>query len=396
MKTLFLMLMPVVCCAHNTCSKETDMVNSRDDKTSPDELFSKVPLDVRNSVKGKISNLSRAEAIKEARGKFNVAIYPDAWTIEDGCDLIVSDDYGHYKFNSEGKLIHFQVNSGCSGKECDMPIKELEWFEKRQKELELSKWGNSNVVAKIVQEVRDDSKKMLNNIRGRRILGSRRTNNVLNGIIDSKMLLEPLMPLKDAILLAKKGDPKGYYQLAMRYSAGDELPDNNKTAIVLLNKAVEGKYPNAVFVDALLYNGLLADNLGMGFTIGGCKKEIEVFFGSKIFLDRRSLKDSQSELYEKVKKKYEMASRLGIAQAKLYLERIEGVYERTISKKEAERKGQERRNNNHVEVANVLGDLVKIDSSMSEFETDAPKALERLRAIQDVLRRQREQKEHLR
>ena len=108
------------------------------------------------------------------------------------------------------------------------------------------------------------------------------------------------------------------------------------------------------------------------------------------------MKDSQSELYEKVKKKYEMASRLGIAQAKLYLERIEGVYERTISKKEAERKGQERRNNNHVEVANVLGDLVKIDSSMSEFETDAPKALERLRAIRDELRRQREQKEHLR
>ena len=61
-------------------------------------------------------------------------------------------------------------------------------------------------------------------------------------------LLEPAMTFDEAVAAAKKGEARGYYQLAIKFSAGEELTRNRATGMAFLSKAADMGYANAQFV----------------------------------------------------------------------------------------------------------------------------------------------------
>ncbi len=69
-------------------------------------------------------------------------------------------------------------------------------------------------------------------------------------------LLEPLIPMKDALTLAQRGDGRGYFQLALHYYMNMGLgrrEDTRKMAFKFLKKAYDMSYPNAMFCVGLMF-----------------------------------------------------------------------------------------------------------------------------------------------
>lgn len=64
-------------------------------------------------------------------------------------------------------------------------------------------------------------------------------------------MLEPILPLDETIKLVEERQGKGYYQLAIRYAQGNELPEDRGVAYKLLCKACDVNYANAVLVEGL-------------------------------------------------------------------------------------------------------------------------------------------------
>ena len=64
-------------------------------------------------------------------------------------------------------------------------------------------------------------------------------------------MLEQVIPIGEALALAKDGKGKGFYQLALRYAGGNELPRDSKLAYQMLCKARDLDYANAVLVEGL-------------------------------------------------------------------------------------------------------------------------------------------------
>ena len=61
-------------------------------------------------------------------------------------------------------------------------------------------------------------------------------------------LLEPALTFDEAVAAAQKGEARGYYQLAIKFSAGEEVTRNRATGMAFLAKAVEMGHANALFV----------------------------------------------------------------------------------------------------------------------------------------------------
>ena len=61
-------------------------------------------------------------------------------------------------------------------------------------------------------------------------------------------LLEPAMTFDEAVVAAKNGEARGYYQLAIKFSAGEELTRNRVTGMAFLSKAADMGHANAQFV----------------------------------------------------------------------------------------------------------------------------------------------------
>ncbi len=76
-------------------------------------------------------------------------------------------------------------------------------------------------------------------------------------------LLEPALSLEEAVELAKKDDPRGYYQLAIVISQKQNWKDKSFDARgyidLFLKEAVDAGYRNAQFLDALLADYFLED-----------------------------------------------------------------------------------------------------------------------------------------
>ena len=64
-------------------------------------------------------------------------------------------------------------------------------------------------------------------------------------------LLEPQISVEEAMILAKEGKGRGFYQLAIRYAQGNELPKDGKVAYKMLCKACDVNYPNAILVEGI-------------------------------------------------------------------------------------------------------------------------------------------------
>ena len=70
-------------------------------------------------------------------------------------------------------------------------------------------------------------------------------------LVSSGYLPEPTVPMEEALALAKKGDGKGFYQLAVRYAKGEDVKRDSEVAKAFLDKAVKAQYPRAVFAYAV-------------------------------------------------------------------------------------------------------------------------------------------------
>ena len=122
------------------------------------------------------------------------------------------------------------------------------------------KWCGSPI-RYIGQEEQPDSKKSLDRpFWSAPIVSAQRRPNG-----SEEELLEPALSLKEAVALAKKNDPRGYYQLAIIISQkrdwGDKSFDAAGYMEFFLQKAVDAGYRNAQFLDALLADQSLSGDI---------------------------------------------------------------------------------------------------------------------------------------
>ena len=79
----------------------------------------------------------------------------------------------------------------------------------------------------------------------------------------AQQCLEPLIPMEEALALAKKGDGKGYFQLALRYADSGDATRDSKISLQFLKKACDASYSNAVFCSGLV----LENSLSLGLSL---------------------------------------------------------------------------------------------------------------------------------
>lgn len=84
------------------------------------------------------------------------------------------------------------------------------------------------------------------------------------GKVGPEELLEPILPLEEAVKLAKKDEPKGYYQMAIiisrRKNWRDKEFDADRYAAECWNRAVSAGYKNALAIDAILKDEVIKDD----------------------------------------------------------------------------------------------------------------------------------------
>lgn len=93
----------------------------------------------------------------------------------------------------------------------------------------------------------------------------RRPNGTMQNKPTEEGLLEPALSLEEAVELAKKDDPRGYYQLAIVISQKQNWKDKSFDARgyidLFLKKAVDAGYRNAQFLDVLLADNCLSGDV---------------------------------------------------------------------------------------------------------------------------------------
>ena len=93
----------------------------------------------------------------------------------------------------------------------------------------------------------------------------RRPNGTMQNKPAEEGLLEPALSLEEAVELAKKDDPRGYYQLAIVISQKQNWKDKSFDARgyidLFLKKAVDAGYRNAQFLDVLLADNCLSGDV---------------------------------------------------------------------------------------------------------------------------------------
>ena len=204
-----------------------------DKTTDPSELRKKA-----SAICSMVEELATIETCK----KFGIVIAATEWT--NNCEkslLIVPSVYCNIcKYDRGGNLV--QV-----GKQED--FEELRWRKKRIAEIQEELWKFLSVVDPAVLDVAKDRAGT-----SRRRVSDNDLSLQGNGLDDLPRLerLEELIPLEDALALAKDGKGKGYFQLALHYANGLELPSEPRTAYMMLRKAVDANYANAILVDGLL------------------------------------------------------------------------------------------------------------------------------------------------
>ena len=278
-------------------------------KGLPKETYEKVPEEHRRFVKDTIENKAQKVAGTEVVEKFDVIIEPAengiAWTNGCGKSLIVRENslsFGEWewrKFSPDGRLAQIGRRN---------TFEELNWCDKRRDELILAYWNDpivvaeaiSNSVAGIKQESRSFSslarRQELANLRTR--LSPRQSRQ-----------LEERIPLEEAMALAKDGKGKGFYQLALRYALGDEVPKNRKTAYQMLVKACESNYANAVLIEGMCDESHFGDYYS--WRIGS--QPMQEYCGTSNFDDDKEeyVALTNEVAFARVMGKYERAKELG-------------------------------------------------------------------------------------
>ena len=222
-------------------------------------------------------------------------------------------------------------------------------------------------------------------------------------------LLEPLIPIEEAINLAKEGNGKGFYQLAIRYAQGNELPKDDKVAYKMLLKACDANYANAILVEGICDEERLRSPNGHPWRLTTTYMYCEADFHG----DREGSDSLTNEVaFARVMGKYEKARDLGALAA---TNQISALNKRLADFHEAEAKQQVRKveqqvkekkaEENNRRVAALLGDDARpaiMDREAKEMqrrreerrvrEEEREEQRRQLEAIREELRRSREER----
>ena len=173
--------------------------------------------------------------------------------------------------------------------------------------------------------------------------------------------LEPLLPLDEALKLAKACKGKGYYQLAVRYAQGNELPEDRSVAYKLLCKACDVNYANAVLVEGL------CDEADLWECVPGSKIRrpaetsdwMHGYCGTVFYSGRHDCDILTNEVaFARIISKYTKAKELGLLEATNHIARLNNRLA-NFNKEDAERTAREKEKaDNNRRVLSLLGDVV--------------------------------------
>ena len=358
------------------------------------QACAKVPEKHREAVESEIREMAYTEATREAGEKFGMLLMPDNWTNTCGKAVLLRSGvsrvgvFNYYKYAPDGRLVQFGSKTN---------FEELAWCDRRRDELVVQFWNDravvdaalSNVVAAAANRARG----------GRPGIVRRPSSSSFGRLLNARPqqgqgLLEELVPLEEAMALAKAGKGKGFYQLALRYARGEGLPQDDVAAYRMLCKARDADYAHAVLVEGLCDEKLLCTDRGYS---GFSQKRVLHSYCSADFTDGRAWDDrdflTNAVAVARVMGKYEKAKRLG---ALVATNQIAALNKR-LSDFKAEEAKRLQAEENAKRVAGLL------DEKNTRPKTDAREAreraaaereqqLERLLEIQAEIRRQRDQR----
>ena len=350
------------------------------------QACAKIPEEHREAVGSEIRKMAYTEATREAGEKFGLLIVPDDWTNVCGKGVLLGSYMEYYKYAPDGRLVQYGSRTN---------FEELVWRDRRRDELVVQFWNDRAIVDAALSNAVASAKRD----RGARPDIVRRPSpSSFRGLLGRRPqqgqgLLEELVPLEEAMALAKAGKGKGFYQLALRYARGEELPQDDAAAYRMLCKARDADYAHAVLVEGLCDEKRLHD--GRGYS-GFAPRVLHSYCGAD-FTDGRDWGDHDSltnaVAVARVMGKYEKAKRLG---ALVATNQIAALNKR-LSDFKAEEAKRLQAEENAKRVAGLL------DEKITRPKTDAREAreraaaereqlLERLLEIQAEIRRQREQR----
>lgn len=351
------------------------------------QACAKIPEEHRKAVESDIREMAHTEATREAGEKFGLLIVPKDWTNTCGKGVLLGSYMEYYKYAPDGRLVQYGNRTN---------FEELVWCDRRRDELVVQFWNDRAVVdAALSNAVASTERAVVNGTR----LGGRPSFPLFNRprrltAQPQLGLLEELVPLEEAMALAKAGKGKGFYQLALRYARGEGLPQDDVAAYRMLCKARDADYAHAVLVEGLCDEKLLCTDRGYS---GFSQKRVLRSYCGADFTDGRDWDDrdflTNAVAVARVMGKYEKAKRLG---ALVATNQIAALNKR-LSDFKAEEAKRLQAEENAKRVAGLL------DEKNTRPKTDAREAreraaaereqqLERLLEIQAEIRRQREQR----
>lgn len=356
------------------------------------QACAKVPEEHRKAVESDIREMAHTEATREAGEKFGLLIVPKDWTNTCGKGVLLGSYMEYYKYAPDGRLVQYGNRTN---------FEELVWCDRRRDELVVQFWNDRAVVdAALSNAVASAEKTAENRARGARPGIVRRPSSSSFGRLlnarpqQGQGLLEELVPLEEAMALAKAGKGKGFYQLALRYARGEGLPQDDVAAYRMLCKARDADYAHAVLVEGLCDEKLLCTDRGYS---GFSQKRVLRSYCGADFTDGRAWDDrdflTNAVAVARVMGKYEKAKRLGTLVATNQI----AALNKRLSDFKAEEAKRLQAEENAKRVAGLL------DEKNTRPKTDAREAreraaaereqlLERLLEIQAEIRRQREQR----
>jgi len=190
-------------------------------------------------------------------------------------------------------------------------------------------------------------------------------------IIMSPEMLEPMIPLDEALQLAKENRGQGYYQLAIRYAQGNELPKDRRVAYRLLCKASDANYANAVLVEGLCDEADLRECCSDPKML----RPVEVtswmhgYCGTVFYTGRHDWDILTNEVaFARIMSKYVRAKELGMLEATNHIARLNNRLA-NFKIEDAERNAKEKvKSENNRRVLNLLGGMVVANEAMAEKE----------------------------
>ena len=359
-----------------------------------------------------IRKMAYTAATREAGEKFGLLFVPDDWTNTCGKGVLLGSYMEYYKYAPDGRLVQYGNRTN---------FEELVWCDRRRDELVVQFWNDRAIVdAALSNAVAAAEKMAANRARGVRPGFVRRPSSSSFGRRlnarppQGQGLLEELVPLEEAMALAKEGKGKGFYQLALRYARGEGLPQDNATAYRMLCKARDADYAHAVLVEGLCDEKLLGIAREGRFFVPTLLPVLHSYCGAD-FTDGRAWDDrdflTNAVAVARVMGKYEKAKRLG---ALVATNQIAALNKR-LSDFKAEEAKRLQAEENAKRVAGLLDENTRPKTDARK-ETDAVAAAreraerervakvaetkrkraaaerEQQRQIQEELRRQREQR----